>query len=547
MSKVKRILSVIMAMVMVLAMSVPTFAATNVIGDKDDTAVIGVTNVGTNATKVTAYPVIVAKYQSESNNAIFTGYEVKYTTNPAIKVNEDGEYTLSAEQIAQIRASLNVSEVVELEKQANGTTWSKALPIGAYLIIVSNEETATYNAMVASTNYKKDVNGKNTIDTSKATAAAKKVTAPDLEKKIVKTNGDGSTEKVNGNTANIGDIVEYEVTIKNIPNYDGKYPVFKVEDTLSTGLTYNEDVTISVKDETTGDVTTGDVTDLTKDTYCVDTSAGQKITLNFVDNKFKTEDHPNGYSLKAYNGQTLVIKYSATVNKNAKVNESGNNNDAKVSYAKDSSVDGRPGTSEDKTYTYTFDIDGGVNGSVTGNIITKVGIVSGKTKNEPLEGATFTLYTDDKCTEKYSNAKWNGVVSTDTNGQMLMEGLKAGTYYLKETAAPNGFTLNDTVYRIVIAETLNENGKLESWTITINGDTIIDGEGNKVIKENKFTVDNKGIATKTADGSVDIINTKISSLPSTGGIGTTIFTIGGCAIMIVAAGLFFATRRKTQK
>ena len=44
-----------------------------------------------------------------------------------------------------------------------------------------------------------------------------------------------------------------------------------------------------------------------------------------------------------------------------------------------------------------------------------------------------------------------------------------------------------------------------------------------------------------------IPNTKLASLPSTGGIGTTIFTIGGCAIMIVAAGLFFATRRKAEK
>lgn len=542
MSKVKRILSVIMAMVMVLAMSVPTFAATNVIGDKDDTAVIGVTNVGTNATKVTAYPVIVAKYQSESNDAIFTGYEVKYTPDPAITVNEKGEYTLSAEQIAQIRASLNASEGVELVEQEDGTTWSKALPIGAYLIIVSNEETATYNAMVASTNYKKDENGKNVIDTEKAMATAKKVTAPKLEKKIVETKEDEGTEKVNGNTANIGDKVEYEVTVKNIPNYDGKYPVFNVEDTLSTGLTYNKDVTISVKDETTEAVTS-----LDKDTYCVDTSARQKITLNFVADKFKTMDPYNGYSLKAYNGQTLVIKYSATVNENAAVNEPGNNNDAIVSYAKDSSVQGTPGTSEDKTYTYTFDIDGGVNGSVTDKIITKVGIVSGETTNAPLEGATFTLYTDDKCTKQYTNDKWNGVVSTDTNGQMLMEGLKAGTYYLKETVAPYGFTLNDTVYTIVIAETLNENGTLKSWTITINGDTIIDGDGNKVTKVNEFTVDNEGTATKTAEGSVDIINTKISTLPSTGGIGTTIFTIGGCAIMIVAAGLFFATRRKTQK
>ena len=46
---------------------------------------------------------------------------------------------------------------------------------------------------------------------------------------------------------------------------------------------------------------------------------------------------------------------------------------------------------------------------------------------------------------------------------------------------------------------------------------------------------------------INIQNTRLSSLPSTGGIGTTIFTIGGCAIMIIAAGLYFASRRKTAK
>ena len=46
---------------------------------------------------------------------------------------------------------------------------------------------------------------------------------------------------------------------------------------------------------------------------------------------------------------------------------------------------------------------------------------------------------------------------------------------------------------------------------------------------------------------IDIENTKLASLPETGGMGTTIFTIGGCLIMIVAAGLFFVTRRKAEK
>lgn len=54
---------------------------------------------------------------------------------------------------------------------------------------------------------------------------------------------------------------------------------------------------------------------------------------------------------------------------------------------------------------------------------------------------------------------------------------------------------------------------------------------------------------KDQDGAsvADIPNTKLAALPSTGGIGTTIFTIGGCVIMIAAAALFFATRRKNEK
>ena len=54
-------------------------------------------------------------------------------------------------------------------------------------------------------------------------------------------------------------------------------------------------------------------------------------------------------------------------------------------------------------------------------------------------------------------------------------------------------------------------------------------------------------ATANLTANTDMNDTKLASLPSTGGIGTTIFTVGGCAIMIAAAGLYFSLRRRTEK
>ena len=99
---------------------------------------------------------------------------------------------------------------------------------------------------------------------------------------------------------------------------------------------------------------------------------------------------------------------------------------------------------------------------------------------------------------------------TDANGYIDVEGLDVGSYHFEETKAPEGYSINT-------------DGK--TLALTVNGD----------------------VATANLYNEGQLNDTKLNALPSTGGIGTTIFTIGGCAIMIVAAGLFFATRRKTQK
>ena len=91
-----------------------------------------------------------------------------------------------------------------------------------------------------------------------------------------------------------------------------------------------------------------------------------------------------------------------------------------------------------------------------------------------------------------------------------VEGLDVGSYHFEETKAPKGYSINT-------------DGK--TLTLTVDGE----------------------VATANLYNEGGLNDTKLSALPETGGIGTTIFTIVGCGIMIAAAGLFFASRRKENR
>ena len=140
--------------------------------------------------------------------------------------------------------------------------------------------------------------------------------------------------------------------------------------------------------------------------------------------------------------------------------------------------------------------------------------------------------------------------TTLNDGEIKFKGLDGDkTYYLKETAAPTGYTINDTVYKIEFVFDKPDDYKGEEITYTVkvtSNETPNPANESYTVKYGNKVDDEygNGIATGNA---INIQNTRLSSLPSTGGIGTTIFTIGGCAIMIIAAGLYFASRRKTAK
>lgn len=529
MKKMKKFLAVILSLAMVLGMSMTAFAANSgtdkIFGTADDTATITVNGIeNETGIQVNAYKVVEAKYDGAGHT--FSGYNSLYPTVITQDMVKADLTTLSADQLTAlanaVAADTNKTPIA-LSNTTDTTTWTADVAAGTYLVLVSNTEAHSYNPMVVSAYYvnkdgKTDIS-EGAVDLKTNEANAKKADKPTIDKKITHTNGNDY-----GNSVEVNDIVDYEVTVTPIPSYTGSYPVFNVEDTLSNGLDFVTDKDGNVVDPV---VKVGDKT-LTKGTDYTVGVTGRTMTINFVKD--------NTYKLNEYASQTLTIKYSAKVNKDAVLWKDVNTNTAKLNYTKDSKVEGKNTSAEKTTYTYTFDIGGTATG--TDGIITKTG--KDKNSETPLGGALFGLYKagEGVTAETVANATeadaYKTARSSDANGQIHFSQLKKGTYYLKELSAPDGYSVNTHVYTVVINTSHKNDGTLDSWSVTIDGTT------------STFTSNNDG--TWTSDKhATNIVNTTLSSLPSTGGMGTTLFTIAGCAIMVAAAGFFFASRKRVNK
>lgn len=558
MKKIKKIMAMLLAMVMVLGMTVTASAAEadeaddGIVGTSDDKGTITVSGIDAEANngnlKVTAYPIVKATYDPKKGN--FTGYDVVYkSVEPAInleKKDESGNIAITQAHLNAVIGALdNQSETYKMTAGSQGD-YTATVPVGSYLVVVSGAEAKVYSPMVVSVNYVNQ-EGNNGIQDGKVTtvttiedgnAWVKETDQPNFTKVEEDVAGDKNGETAYGNSVNVGSKVEYTLTINPVPYYGGSHPVFNVVDTLGAGLTYDAN---SLKVQLVGFSKDDQAEDQAEDlvagtdyTFAQDIENPQELTVNFVvSNKYTLNA-----KVTADTNCKIVITYTATLNDRASLAANtppyGENvNTAVLNYTKDSKVSGDTveDTIEEKTYTYSFDLN---------NFLTKTnekGVVT-----EDLADAKFGLYTDEQCETLYKNEfnksadkDRNGFYFTDKNGKLSIKGLEAGTYHLKELEAPNGYSVNTHVFKIEIAATYagtggqeKDEGQLTSWTLKVDGEpvTVVGGKNPN------------GFAIK---------NTKLSSLPSTGGIGTTIFTIGGCAIMIAAAGLFFASRRKANK
>lgn len=582
MKRMKKILAMVMSLAMIMGMQVMAFAdpgdgssPTSSIPASGNTAEVTIMNVEKNVT-IKAYQIVEAMY----NTAGFYGYKVvdKGQDGGALNLNigtdavgvkdKASEVASLAKKATTLQQLKSVTvDTAESNFTKNTTddlgSYKVSLNPGYWLVLITGGK-EVYNPMLAGVYYSKSGSSAEMSSTplnanDNWTLNGAIVYAKSSEVKIEKT--------ADKETQNLGGTVRYTVKT-TVPYYSNEYDSaklkFKITDTL-TGLSLNkkadqpDEWDITVYSGTIGDA--DDNIKLSGNQY----QSGGDLVASGVNtwsydgaptaSQYKIDFKPAW--IKDNGGKDVVIVYSATLTDKAIVNQNPHTNTVSLNYTNNPSDESGNGKAEDKEKVYTFDIDGETTG--TKDLITKTKKENGT--EAALEGAEFTLYvswnaTTNECSNQYTNTEHPETkaytASSNATGKLHITGLAAGTYYLKETKAPNGFTLNDTVYKIVIDPTINGE-ELTSWTITISEakdpsksatNTFTPG----TTASAQVTVQHKAENDQMADGTDEtkIQNTQISTLPSTGGMGTTIFTIGGCIIMIAAAGLFFASRRKTS-
>ena len=303
-----------------------------------------------------------------------------------------------------------------------------------------------------------------------------------------------------GNDGNVGDTVNFQTTIYVT---DGNPTNYVLHDKMSNGLTFKTDSIVVKKNDAI-------FTDYTKETP----NDGCTFEIKFNEGSLHTNDK-------------VVVTYSATINSNAVVGTAGNENETWLEYG-----DHHDSThSNTKTYTWSFNIF-------------KFFTDSDDTM-QYLPDVEFVLYrknADDKAEyAKFdSNNKLSGWTEAENEATKLktnatsivgVKGLDKGTYFLKETATPGGFNGLTTDVEVQIDSSCN----------TLNGATY-------TVKYKMANANDEDFAdTDEEEKVVPIENKRGTTLPGTGGIGTTIFYVVGGGLMVAAAILLITKKRMENR
>lgn len=479
----KKIISVLLALVMTLALSVSALAA-------GDTGSITVDNA-VNGKTYTIYRIFDLNSHSEDYKAI--NYKVSEKWKGFFEANAEGlkyvdidgqgyvtwkknasaaDFAAEAIKFAKANSIVNDGDAVA----ANGKVEFKNLTLGYYLV-------------------QSDLGALCSLDTTMPNVTIKEKNAEPTNVKEVQE--DANSAWGNKNDADIGQTVNFKSTITAQAGAE-KY-VF--HDKMSTGLTYGSVTGVTLNDTPVGAAN-----------YTIKTSGfaeNHDCTFEVIFTQAFCD------TLKA--GDKIVISYTATVNENAVVGPDGNLNTSKVSYGEN----GKFSTVPSETKTYTWDVD-----------VLKYTMVKateeGKedTEKKGLANAQFVLYKMVNGVKNYAivdaNNKITGwttnaynsaeavkasVIITPDDGTFTITGLDSDTYYLEEIVAPAGYNVLSGPVKVII----NDKGEV------IYNETVVE--------------------------TVEVLNQTGTELPSTGGMGTTIFYVLGGVLMAGAFVLLVVRKR----
>lgn len=498
MKYMKKLMTLLAVLTLALAMAVPAFAES---GTASSTGMITIDNAVTGTT-YKAYRIFDLESYDTDKNAYSYKLNSAWNGFPEYSTTIDGN-TVSATDFFSVN-SAGYIEWKDTKKDA-GADFAKLAKafVDANSIACDKKETAS-GATVTFTDL---TLGYYLVDTSLGSLCSLDTTAPSvtiqeknsdttIEKKIVITGTTGD-EKVDSNSAGIGDTVNFSITITV---KDGAPKNYVLHDKLS-GLTFNPN-SLEVK------VGTTPLTRNTDYTLVTNPTDGDSFDVKFTDGKLKPND-------------VVVVTYSATVAADATIAGAGNKNTANLEY------NGKHSTKEETT-TYVWKLN-----------VHKYTLDS-TNKEVALSGAKFVLYrkdgTDKKYYAKLAGGKIDGWVNdkgdattleTSGEGNISIEGLNVGIYYLEETEAPVGYNkLTEPIEVKITATTTNATGVSETVEYKNQNDSTYTPATNAIVK---------------------VLNKAGTQLPSTGGIGTTLFYVIGGGLMAVAAVLLVTKKRMNNK
>ena len=535
MKKFKKMMALVIAMVMVLAMNISVFAD----GETPAATTYTITMSTSTGHTYSAYQIFKGDLNEGTLSNIQWGDDVNGTALlAALKADETygtafkdcataadvakvigDTYTSNSDEIAAI------AKIIEDNKSGNGTSGTTSiagLAAGYYLVVDSTDATSmpegnTYSDFM--------------LEVVKDVQVTAKDSTVESKKKVQDINDSDATPTLSGlqDSADydIGDEIPYTLTFK-LPSDYAKYDHYYVKfyDDMSKGLTYKtgsakiaygSNAAVAIDDPVAGTTT-----------Y----EGGHMWTWEIMDLKALTLTTP----LAANN--VITLTYKAVLNGDAVIGSAGNPNKMQVEYSNNPNNTGDGKSKPDDTGKTPIDI----NIVFTYKTIFNKVQPDGDTGTKPLTGADFKL-------EKKVDGEWvdittihtgDGAINpTKTGGttgsQFTFAGLDDGDYKLTETVTPAGFNSIDPIEFTITADhdIESDNPALKK----INGST---GGTIELVAEPKqeATVD-----LTAASITSNILNQSGATLPSTGGIGTTIFYIIG-AILVIGAGVVLVTRRR---